>query len=65
MPANFDGTQSGENFNELGVLVVLGQNLQQFDTDTTGRGANTKQSLEWGILLPNYLPPEIHPRNQL
>jgi len=58
-----DGTQSGENFNLLSVLNSLGEDLQEFRTDVTGRGANTKQSLEWGILLPNYLPPEIHPRN--
>ena len=63
MSANFDGTQSGENFNILGVLTALGQDPQEFETDTTGRGANSKQSLEFGLLLPSYLPPEIHPRN--
>jgi len=63
MATNFDGTQSGENFNFLGVLTALAQDAQEFGTDTTGRGANTQQSLEFGLLLPSYLPAEIHPRN--
>lgn len=65
MPANFDGTQSGENFALISMLTTLGQDLQPFRTDVTGRGENTKQSLEFGTLLPSYLPPEIHPRNPL
>jgi len=61
---NYDGTQSGENFDLLGILASLSNmDMQKFGTDINGRGENTPESWTFGMLLMDYLPAEIHPRN--
>lgn len=62
MATNYDGTQSGENFNLIITLNALGVDYQQFDTDVTGRGAKQPQIQTFQEYLISTLPNEVHPR---